>query len=203
MNELVLITFTVLLPMTPAYILYKALPARTTIKGPFKGLNIQLSGAFGGYFLLVLTIIGFITTRPQPLTSRYEVWEVKGRIQWDQDGGPPDPQRLRLSLVPANQTILGDGSFDIQIAPEVVDKGKLKFPKLVIDHPDFQTITIDLNDTQNKYGGVVKKVSMDILSKEIAVDDPIELKKKGQLAPYAPPSQPPDQAAVSSPEHTQ
>ena len=47
-----------LLPLIPAFLLYKFLPSRTSVSGPFKGLNIKLTGAFGGYFLLVLTSIG-------------------------------------------------------------------------------------------------------------------------------------------------
>src|SRR6476619_1680989 len=47
-----------LLPLVPAFLLYKFLPSRTTVSGPFKGLNLTLTGAFGGYFILVLTAIG-------------------------------------------------------------------------------------------------------------------------------------------------
>ena len=47
-----------LLPLIPAFLLYKFLPSRTSVSGPFKGLNLKLTGAFGGYFLLVLTSIG-------------------------------------------------------------------------------------------------------------------------------------------------
>ena len=47
-----------LLPLIPAFLLYKFLPSRTSVTGPFKGLNLKLTGAFGGYFLLVLTAIG-------------------------------------------------------------------------------------------------------------------------------------------------
>ena len=47
-----------LLPLIPAFLLYKFLPSKTSVAGPFKGLNLKLTGAFGGYFLLVLTAIG-------------------------------------------------------------------------------------------------------------------------------------------------
>jgi hypothetical protein len=47
-----------LLPLIPAFLLYKFLPSKTSVSGPFKGLDIKLTGAFGGYFLLVLTAIG-------------------------------------------------------------------------------------------------------------------------------------------------
>ena len=52
------LTAVLLLPLIPAFLLYKFLPSRTSVSGPFKGLNLKLTGAFGGYFLLVLTAIG-------------------------------------------------------------------------------------------------------------------------------------------------
>lgn len=44
-----------LLPVIPAYILYKFLPAsETDVSGPYQGLSLKLKGAFAGYFLLVI-----------------------------------------------------------------------------------------------------------------------------------------------------
>ena len=50
--------------------LYKYLPSKTVVKGPFQGLNIQLTGSFGGYFLLILFSSGFIALQQakQPST---------------------------------------------------------------------------------------------------------------------------------------
>ncbi len=57
MQNLFLITLAtiLLLPLIPAFLLYKFLPSKTSVIGPFKGLDVKLTGAFGGYFLLVLT----------------------------------------------------------------------------------------------------------------------------------------------------
>lgn len=197
MNDLVSLSFAILLPMAPAYVCYKILSSTAKVDGPFQSLKLRLSGSFAGYFLVLLLAMGFISTRPERIASRYEVWEVKGKINWDEGGGAPDPQRLRLSLVPANQTVLSDGSFDIQIAPEVLAKDKLKFPTLVIEHPDFQTISIDLNESQGRFGQQVKNLLMDGVAKRIAVSDAIDLKKKLQLPPYAPSSFPPEQTTLS------
>jgi hypothetical protein len=47
-----------LLPIIPAYILYKFLPAsETDVSGPYQGLSLKLKGAFAGYFLLVLIAV--------------------------------------------------------------------------------------------------------------------------------------------------
>jgi hypothetical protein len=48
-----------LLPIIPAYIIYKFLPeSETNVEGPYKKLNLKLKGAFAGYFLLVLLSLG-------------------------------------------------------------------------------------------------------------------------------------------------
>jgi hypothetical protein len=44
-----------LIPIIPAYILYKFLPAsETDVSGPYQDLSLKLKGAFAGYFLLVM-----------------------------------------------------------------------------------------------------------------------------------------------------
>lgn len=183
--DLVLISFTILLPITPAYILYKALPSRGTVRGPFKGLSIQLSGAFAGYFLLVLTLMGFLSTRHKAPDARYEVWEVSGQINWNQDGTPIDTDRMQMSFYPATkQKVFADGRFVIQVAPEVLESGQLKFPTLMIEHPDYIPVTIDLNASPARFGQRVKNVSIDNSTKEVAVKDTIELEKKLQLPAY-------------------
>lgn len=48
-----------LLPLVPAFIIYKFLPASDTdVSGPYQGLSLKLKGAFAGYFLLV--IVGLV-----------------------------------------------------------------------------------------------------------------------------------------------
>jgi hypothetical protein len=176
MNDLVLISFAILLPLTPAYILYKALPAKTRVAGPFKGLNIQLSGAFGGYFLLVLVIVGFISTRPQRIDPRYEVWKLRGKMNFDSTWTDAQKQNLQLSLIPGNQRIYPDGSFEMLVAPEIAEGSKLKFPKLMIRQDGFQIVTIDLDNAEPPiYGQLVQTVSKDFRSKDVEVKTPIEL----------------------------
>jgi hypothetical protein len=207
MSDLIYLAVAILLPIAPAYLLYKVLPSQTTVEnkglasqttveGPWKGLFIKLSGAFAGYFLVFLAAMSFVMTRSQPPTARYEIWDVKGRINWDQNSGEADPQHVRLKLFPASYEVHGDGSFDIKVASEVADTGARTFPTLFIEYPGFQTISIDLNESQGKFGQQVKSLLRDAAARRIAVSDAIELKKKPQLPRYDPSNLPPQQVVL-------
>ncbi len=179
MNDLVLIAFTILLPLTPAYILYKALPAKTKVSGPFKGLNIQLSGAFAGYFLLVLVIMGFIRTIPAPPPDpTHEVWKVTGKMNFDKPWNDTGQDKPRLSLLPENQQIASTGDFEIQVTPEICGNGRLKFPKLLIARDGYQTVTIDLDNPKSPYGQISDNVSVsrDLHAKDLQVT-PIDFRR--------------------------
>ena len=178
MNDLVLITFTILLPLTPAYILYRALPARTKVVGPFKGLNIQLSGAFAGYFLLVLVIIGFISTRRTPPDPTHELWKVSGKMNFDSSWTDTGKDRPQLSLIPGAQQVYSNGEFEIQVAPEVCVDGRLKFPKVFIERDGYQSVTIDLDNPKSSYGQISENVavSKDSIAKGLQVT-PIDFRR--------------------------
>ena len=67
----------ILLPIVPAFIIYKTLPpGKTVVKGPLQGFQIQLTGAFGAYFIIVLVAFAFMYS-----TNEWEVWQIMGRIR--------------------------------------------------------------------------------------------------------------------------
>lgn len=175
MNDLVLITFTILLPLTPAYILYKALPAKTKVFGPFKGLNIQLSGAFAGYFLLVLVIMGFVSTRANPPDPTHEVWKVTGKLNLDSSWTDTERDSLQLSVIPGSQHVYPTGDFEMQVVPEVCSGGKLKFPKVFISHDGYQKLTIDLENPQFSQISQSVSVTKDFVTKDLAIQTAIDL----------------------------
>ena len=58
-NFYMLLAFILLIPIIPAYIIYKFLPESSTdVSGPYTGLSLKLKGAFAGYFLLVIVGVG-------------------------------------------------------------------------------------------------------------------------------------------------
>ena len=107
------------LPLFPAFILYKLLPSRATVAGPFRGLNLNLSGAFAGYFLLVL-LTSFILR--EQLKREYEM-TTRGEIQvWRVTGKVTTPKRFEdfrnkdvVRYWPRPIEVFSDGTFTMDI----------------------------------------------------------------------------------------
>ena len=177
MNDLIPMTFAFLLPFVPAYLLYRLLPSDTKVGGPFKGLDLQLSGAFAGYFLLTLMAFGFLTSRPKPVATD-ELWEVRGRIDCQSGVHPIDATQLHVRVVPASYDLIGDGTFIVRVPAKRDASGKPKFPTLVIEDPDHETLSIDLNADNFIFGQGRWKLSKDQEMKAISVNDVIPLRRK-------------------------
>ena len=125
-----------LIPLVPAYILYKTLPAETSVSGPFQGLKINLSGAFGGYFLLVLIAFAFslklitdsnikridkldsqntvLKTENEQLKSQYEYWTIEGQVT----GDLPEKTKLFIDNRKTHFASTGDFSSNIYLRKE-------------------------------------------------------------------------------------
>jgi hypothetical protein len=173
----------VLVPIVPAYVLYKSLPNKTVVKGPFQGLNVQLSGSFGGYFLIVLIV--FFCPHIWQEEPKFELWEIKGRVQCRDCVYGQEIDRLSISLNPPNVTLLDTGEFRAQIARAPGQTGQLSFPILVVQHPDFQTVTIDLNEQAAGYGQQALRLKRDQAARTITVEDSLVLQKKSLYASIA------------------
>ena len=173
---LTLVAMTILLPLVPAVIIYRFLPSRTFVTGPFKGLNVQLSGAFAGYFILVLVMAGFITTRPKT----YEVWTIKGKAVMANAGDTL--VESDISVRPNNVAFLGDGSFTLDIPVRRNQAGKLDFPTLVVHHDGYESVYIPLGDKRYAFGGPGIKVETDKGAKTKLIAEQIRLQRSS--VPY-------------------
>ena len=133
----------VLLPIIPAYFLFKALPSSANVSGPFQGLEVKLGGAFAGYFLLFVFIIVKLNTIMPPPSA--EVWEVSGHVT-DAHGGHImrlDPNDVTMS--PPHIYWDNDGGFTIRVTTTSTPAGGTEYPKLNIGHTNFQYVTIPLD----------------------------------------------------------
>jgi len=73
-----------LVPAIPAIIIFKLIPgSKVFLKGPFQGVKINLTGAFGGYFLLILASYLMVKEMIFEKQPDVEVWTLKGFVKDD------------------------------------------------------------------------------------------------------------------------
>jgi hypothetical protein len=138
-----------LLPIVPAYLLFKALPNNTsTVKGKLQGLEIKLGGAFAAYFALVLLILAnhaIIVPVPPAPPPPYQVWEVSGRIL-NEKGIPMEPIDIKdLSLAPSFLDTDRSGFFRLRFYSWPDINGGYAYPRLIISHENYEPLPVPLN----------------------------------------------------------
>ncbi len=107
----------VLLPLIPAFLLYKFLPAETHVRGPFKGFSVQLTGSFAGYFLIALGTGGFVR---EQLKAQHlaQLWTVRGVVKVVPDGHVlPSADVNMVVRPPVPSGLQPDGTFEIGQVP--------------------------------------------------------------------------------------
>jgi hypothetical protein len=136
-----------LLPMLPAYILFKTLPSSSaTVSGPLQGLQLKLGGAFGGYFAVaLLAVYAHSIWSPPPPPPAYQVWTVYGNLV-DDHGTPievTDPNYI--SLTPAPLQIDPGGFFQAKFFILPSPGGSEALPVLSFKLPNFEAKPILLD----------------------------------------------------------
>jgi len=132
---LVILVSVILLPILPAFLLFKALPSTAIVSGPFQGLNINLGGAFAGYFaVVVLVIASHSILFPTPIPP-YQVWEVSGQVTDAKTGKPIEPLSASdVVLVPPPLEPNVAGTFKLKFYSWLGPSGDIEFPRLAVSH---------------------------------------------------------------------
>lgn len=129
-NNIIYITLWFLLPLVPAFILFKFLPSDSNVQGPFKGLTIKLAGSFSAYFLLFM-ICAYVTNRLiRPLDEQYEVWTIEGKVLDEQNMKINAQLRPRLVLLPPTE--IRNGEYSVQVIGERKGMDRVEFPIIQI-----------------------------------------------------------------------
>lgn len=181
-----------LLPLIPAFLLYKFLPSKTSVTGPFKGLNLKLTGAFGGYFLLVLTAIGVFfpllkndqakvieqqnakIKQLENSISDHQQWVMKGYIV------STSPKQTKVFFDESGTSFWETGEFSMNFNTEL-EKGKPLLPKaLCIFNKDDGYKVLNLSrdfksDDIKNYG-----INFDDSTRTIKIDSVIDIQSKAK-----------------------
>ncbi|MDB5207839.1 MAG: hypothetical protein JWR72_2914 [Flavisolibacter sp.] len=187
------------LPVIPAYILYKFLPASDTdVSGPYQGLSIKLKGAFAGYFLLV--IVGLVlqyavmnnkqekqietltregkqkdtTIAQQQLQLQASAnpvidWHIKGAVT------PGGREGTRFFYDDGTTTNSPDGSFEL-IKRSIAKEGTAKPPKWMCIYnatAGFKVVSLNRDISHPDIAGY--NIAFDDTKHEILVRKPIDI----------------------------
>ncbi len=171
MNEpLVVLAALLLLPIIPAYLLFKMLPSSATVDGPMAGLTVKLGGAFGGYVALTVFMAVFFAKNIQAPKATYREWEISGPVRLDGDAGTAT---IKAKAVPPIMQVESTTFFMRTWMPDD------RRPSLVFEAPGYETLNIDLAVYERE-----KKVSIDEAKASIVFKEPIVLKRPTK--PYSP-----------------
>jgi hypothetical protein len=126
-----------LLPIVPAYLLFKALKSTGSLTGVWHGLNLQLGGAFAGYFALVLLVL-----YTHNLWAAPTMYVVRGQLV-DDNGQPVDLSNILLNPPPIKT--LPDGEFTIYFAPVPGPAGDVQYPMISVNRKEYDAVNIPLD----------------------------------------------------------
>jgi hypothetical protein len=166
----------VLLPLIPATLIYKIFPkTEVSLSGPFKGLQLNATGAFGVYLTVFLASTPFLWMQNSNLLSLLTpTWVVSGLVELQDEQGHPvildanDRQKLNLSLNPNPLRLVGGNRFEAKV-PKI--DGHI--PTLQISYPGYGDVFADVENPA--LGANVKK---DEFNRTVAITSKLVIRKR-------------------------
>jgi len=134
-----------LVPIVPAYTLFKALKSTGTLDGVWHGLNLQLGGAFAGYFALVLLVLYSHNIWASQATPMYV---VTGQLVDGNNGQPVDLSTILVN--PPCVKTLPDGEFTIYFSPVPGPAGNVEYPLIQVNHKEYAAMNIPLDPSRRE-----------------------------------------------------
>ncbi len=168
MNVLVVISVLVLLPMIPAFVLFKVLRSTGEVSGPLGSFKIALGGAFGGYFALTVFVF-MIAEKAEVIQPAAPVWHVRGTIQFD-DGDSNAP--VQCTVLPPHSVHTVD--IDKRFAVDVPMKDHAEIPRFFFTADGYIGEPVQLADPGRP--GNYRSHMHDATT--LVFDEPIVLRKK-------------------------
>jgi hypothetical protein len=179
-------TVTTLLPLVPAYLLFRALPSQAEISGPFKGLTVKLGGAFAAYFLVFFVLWSGLNVETERF--HYHTWTINGSVAFPGGDAAVNKNDITCYMRPPDLHVQGDGSFQFEIPVREDINGAPEWPQLSMEIGGFIPAIVHLyHPTQTpKYGVAVVKEDYDAKNRRISLIEPIVFRPKTSQPAYEP-----------------
>jgi hypothetical protein len=150
-SNLIYFVALILVPIIPAFVLFKFLPSTAVASGPFQGLKINVGGGFGGYFLILLISYPFIVSLTNSVSA--QKWTIVGTIS---SHGPQEVDEITVHP-PVSNPDSGSGTFHLELyIPNVADE-VFKYPSIVVRRTNLETnsyseVSVSLDPTLSSDG---------------------------------------------------
>ena len=180
-------TVTTLLPLVPAYLLFRALPSQAEISGPFKGMTVKLGGAFAAYFLVFFVLWSGLNVEVERF--HYHTWTANGSVAFPNGGDAAvNKNDITCYMRPPELHVQGDGSFQFEIPVKEDINGAPEWPQLSMEIGGFIPAIVHLyHPTQTpRYGVTVVKEDYDAKNRTISLTEPIVFRQKTTQPTYEP-----------------
>jgi hypothetical protein len=140
-----------LLPMVPAFVLYRFLPAAGEVGGTLYGVPIKLTGSIAGYVIVLLIGVNYVSIDDVAGTDRYRLYTIAGTVKLEGSTEEPDYRQLTISYAPRSYEIgrpYGDDRMDwkvVSLRPaDAAAEGFQPLADILIGYPDFVTQKLSL-----------------------------------------------------------
>ena len=186
MSVLVYVLVVILVPLLPTFVLFRALPSRAALNGPFKGWKVNFGGAFAGYvFVLVFITYSFRSTIAE---HPYRSWIVKGAVSFKPNDASANANDITCYIRPPQLVVdQGSNSFTFEVPVRDDDNDDPDFPRLVFQIPGYKSQTAYILDPAHKKPIGVLDYGAEIDSKHriVTFAKPVLLERTTQDPPYA------------------
>lgn len=152
MQVFALLPMMVLVPLIPAYILFKFLASQGSVTSAdgsaakLLGLKIQLGGAFAGYFALLVVLLYAFKPYLTPPPARL-VWTLQGQVV-DDHQQPVPITGDNFALLPQQRPPISTnaaGGFLLDFIADPQNPGGVTFPVITVSYGDYLPKQVQLD----------------------------------------------------------
>ncbi|HEX5654578.1 MAG TPA: hypothetical protein VFX58_15985 [Chitinophagaceae bacterium] len=145
MTEFIYLLAWFILPLIPAFLLFKFLPSVGNLEGPFKGMQLKFGGAFAGYLVLFVVSKGVTESWMKKADTTEEVWTIKGDIVSRDDRFDVREDKPQFQIDPQGQRFQMR-CFDVKVVATADAKGYLSFPLLTLSAYNYKQCPLPVLD---------------------------------------------------------